>query len=98
MGGSGQVWLGQVAGGVVSEKLQTFRSIERARRDFVGKEGSGQRMGALGKEWGGLGKECILWAKRKFLWAKKNASLKNLMAGPFTRGALVPSFALCLAR
>ena len=54
--------------GIVSEKLQTFRSKERARREFVAKSEG------LGKESGGLGKECILWAKIEFLWAKKIAS------------------------
>ena len=41
--------------GNVSEKLQTFRSKERARIGFVCKEREG-----VGKEGGGLGKECIL--------------------------------------
>ena len=57
--------------GIVSRKLQTFRSKERARRDFVVKnEGSGPS----GQRMGGLGKECILWSKSQYLWAKKNTS------------------------
>ena len=50
--------------GIVSEELQTFRSKERARREFVG------------KEWGGLGKEWGFWKKKafcksEFLWKRK---------------------------
>ena len=52
--------------GIVSEKLQTFRSKERARKEFVGKE-----WGGLGKDWGGLGKDCILWIKANFRGQKK---------------------------
>ena len=50
--------------GIVSEKLQTFRS-----KEFVGKD-----WGGLGKDWWGLGKDCILWAQIEFSWATKNAS------------------------
>ena len=53
-GGRGTCWSRGMVG-IVSKELQTFRSKEHVRREFVRKEwvGSGERMG-------GLKKECIL--------------------------------------
>ena len=45
--------------GIVSEKLQTFRSKERAQREFVV------------NDWGGSGQDCILLSKSKFSWQRK---------------------------
>ena len=67
LGGLGRSgWAGRLGGGtcrshgnvgIVSEKLQTFRSKERARREFVGKD-----WGSLGKDWGSL----FFWQKAHF--------------------------------
>ena len=57
--------------GIVSEKLQTFRSKERAWREFVGKDWRwyGQRLHFVGKKRVSVGKEkCIIWVS--WIWLR----------------------------
>ena len=55
--------------GIVSEKLQTFQSKERARREFVAKS-----EGVWAKNGGVWAKTAFCGQKAMFLWAKKIAS------------------------
>ena len=102
MGGSGQVWSGRAAGGgtcrshgnvgIVSEKLQTFRSKERARREFVAKIGGVcAKIGGVWAKIAFCGKKLIFVGKKKCIVRLKALLQRGRRGGGLACGGPGPA-------